>query len=393
MGSSWPHGRSFGGQLRALHILRALRQVGDVTFTLVGSEAADVESMRRTSAEFATLPPVQPVDLPNRGPLNKLRWAFDTRYLNIHGYVATEPDRQRIMAASAEFDLTWVLNSRTPNILRQWEWPHSHLDIDDVPSTYSRSMAASAPRWSSRWKARVQQYLLYRRERLLRARFTTLSVCSDDDRRYLGGGDEIHVIPNGFERPHVAPIRQPSLHPPRIGFIGLFSYTPNRDGVTWFLKECWPDIQRQVPGIRFRLVGRDTDGALKPTQAAVDALGWVANPAEEIATWSAMVVPIRFGGGTRIKLADGFSRKCPIVATPLGAFGYDVRDGNQLRLAQQPAEFTAACVDLVRNPTPASAMAERAWTEFLEKWTWDAIAPKVWAAAADCLRRGQARRR
>ena len=132
--------------------------------------------------------------------------------------------------------------------------------------------------------------------------------------------------------------------------------------------------------------GHDSDGPLKPDAPDVDALGYVPDAASEIATWSAMIIPVRQGAGTRVKIADGFSRKCPIVSTHLGAFGYDVRSGRELLLADKPDDFAAACVSLIRDPTGASAMADRAYAAFLQNWTWDAIAPRVWAAAEDALR-------
>ena len=159
----------------------------------------------------------------------------------------------------------------------------------------------------------------------------------------------------------------------------------------WFLREVWPAVQRAVPGVRFRLIGQDTDGPLQPTDEGVDALGWVADPAAEIARWSAMVVPIRLGGGTRIKLADAFSRRCPVVATPFGAHGYEVEHGKQLLLAGDAAGFAAACIELLRDQARAGRLAEVAWQDFLAHWTWAAINPRIWAAAEDCLRRSSLR--
>ena len=118
-------------------------------------------------------------------------------------------------------------------------------------------------------------------------------------------------------------------------------------------ENCWPAIRKAVPGIRFSLIGKDTDGPLKPLDRDVDVLGWVEDPAGEIATWSATVIPIRFGGGTRIKIADAFSRKCPVVSTRFGAFGYDVHHGNELLLADDndPKAFASSCISLIQNPS------------------------------------------
>lgn len=382
--SSWPLGRSFGGQIRALHIGRALQQVGDVDVLMVGSEAGDQDSQEKTAREFLTLPPITPVLTGSTNVRNKFRRAFDTRFLDIHGYACIAKDRARIDALVDRYDLVWILNSRTPNIIQRWSWPHSHLDIDDIPSTYLRTVAQNGTGIVERLKSGLQQRLMHRRELRFPERFTSVSVCSNEDKAYLAD-ERIHVIPNGFERPASDPPRHPTLHSPRLGFIGLYSYAPNLDGVRWFLSECWPAIRLAVPGIRLRLIGRETDGPLRPTEPDVDALGWVQNPTQEIATWSAMIVPIRFGGGTRIKIAEAFSRKCPAVSTNLGAFGYGVKNGEHLLLADSAREFSNACVALIHNPAQGSHLAENAWSAFLGQWTWDAIATKVRSAASASL--------
>ena len=385
--SSWPHGQSFGGQLRALHITRALRAIGKLTIIVVSSDADDQDARSKTSGEFRLLDPILPRVFPNRSALQKLRWAFDSRYMNLHGCLASEPDRRRLGRSLKDFDLIWVMNSRTPNILHRWQWPRSHLDFDDVPSTYYRSIAGNSSKLMERWRAKALQRLLHRRELLFGQRFTTLSVCSGADKRYLGNYDNIHVIPNGFPRLTSSPLRMLRPNFPRIGFIGLYSYPPNIDGVGWFLKCCWETVRRAVPGVRLRLVGKGTDGVRRPTEPDVDGLGWVDDPTAEIASWSLMIIPIRFGAGTRIKLAEAFSRQCPVVSTRLGAFGYDLSNGRQLLLADTPEDFSRRCIELLQDPAQGVEIAHRAWTEFLEKWTWESISPRVWKAAQDCLSR------
>jgi glycosyltransferase involved in cell wall biosynthesis len=382
--SSWPHDQSFGGQIRALQIGRALQKVGQVTVAVVSSDTATSDVIKRAADEFAVEPPVRVNLEPNRGLIPRLQWALNPRFLNVHGCVANAADRERLLKRLNDFDLVWVQNSRTPNILNQWDWPRAVLDIDDLPSAFQRTVWQNGAGLNEKLKAGVRMRLLQRRERFWKDRFSVLSVCSEADRQHLGGGEHVHVIPNGFERPANEPVRKP-LDPPRIGFIGLYSYSPNLEGMKWFLRECWPLIKRQVPDVRLRLVGKDSDGPLKPNAQDVDALGYVADPADEIATWSAMIIPVRHGAGTRVKIADAFSRKSPVVSTHLGAHGYDVKDGRELLLADHPKDFADACVSVIRDRAAATAMAERAYAAFLEKWTWDAIAPRVWAAAEDAL--------
>lgn len=384
--SCWPHGPAYGGQLRALHIGRALQKLGKVTIAIVTSDVPSSETIKKTADEFALYPPIAVCEHRNRGLAQRFQWAFNPRFLNVHGCQAEVADRNTILSRLENFDLVWVSNSRTPNILNLWRWPNSVLDLDDIPSTFHQSVWQNGAGLKERWKAGIQMQLSRRRERFWKERFNVLSVCSKADRQYLGGGKQIHVIPNGFQRPSIEPARQPA-GPPRIGFIGLYSYAPNLEGVNWFLRECWPQVKQQIPDVRLRLVGKDSDGPLRPSAPDLDALGYLEDPAAEIATWSAMIVPVLHGAGTRVKIADAFSRKCPLVSTSLGAFGYDIQSGHELLLADNANDFANACVSHIRNPSQARQMAESAFAAFLQKWTWDAIAPRVWAAAEDALSR------
>ncbi len=383
----------YGGQLRALHTARALTRFGSVSVLVVNADPVRPDAVHRTRNEFNVVGDFRGVPTPSKTAGERLRWMLDPKYVNVHGHSVNVAEQALASRLCEEVDLVWFLKLRAANVLNRWDWPKSVMDIDDLPSTFDASVVKSSRFLLERINARRRCWVFRRREALLHRRFSVLCVCSDSDRQHLPLKDSVHLIPNGFERPAVEPLRAPRVDPPRIGFIGLYDYEPNRDGVRWFLERCWPPIEAAVPGVRFRLVGKGTDAPDGPKGVNLDALGFVEDSAAEIATWSAMVIPIRLGGGTRIKIADAYSRKCPVVSTSLGAYGYGAEDGKQLRLADTPEQFAAACVDVIQNRAEADAMAERAWTEFLEKWTWDAIAPRVWGAAEDCLRRSRDERR
>ncbi|HEY0341870.1 MAG TPA: glycosyltransferase, partial [Steroidobacteraceae bacterium] len=91
----------------------------------------------------------------------------------------------------------------------------------------------------------------------------------------------------------------------------------------------------------------------------------------EMSTWSVSIVPVLTGGGTRIKIAEAFSRKCPVVSTTLGAYGYEVTDGRELFLADSPAAFAEKCLRILSDTTQASRLSESGWQKFNECWTWD----------------------
>jgi glycosyltransferase involved in cell wall biosynthesis len=379
----WPHGESFGSQLRALQICRSLKELGELSLAVVDYSPGDARTVARTAAEFNVLAHgtyVQQASLPERFH----RWV-SPRAAAPEGFVVKKELGEAVLPRLGEFDLIWLHHLRTANAFPVWRWPNSVMDIDDVPSTYYGSVFRSPGPWGSRLRAGLRMVLWRRRERCLPERFDALAVCSEADRGYLAGTVPVHVIPNGFLRPEVEPERHLS-NPPRIGFIGRFAYPPNLEGMHWFANTCWPLIKQQIPSARLRIVGRESDGPLKPPGPDIDGLGWVEDATPEIATWSAMIVPIRTGAGTRVKMAEAFSRKCPVIATRLGAFGYNVKHGAELLMADEPEEFAAACVRLVRSPKEGATLAEAAWQRFLNEWTWEAIGPRVWAAAKDGMK-------
>lgn len=383
----WPHRGASASEQRALNIGRALADVGRVEMLVVDAEGGEAEWIECPDKEFRVAGSVAVHPKRNRGLYQKLRWALNPKCPYPHGRGVDQDSLIRVLRVAAGFDLLWFCKMQTPNMFPRWAWPRSFVDIDDVPSTYEWSVLQTTLPPRDRLLTLVRYWSWRRRERLLGERFSALGVCSEADERYLrslGVNAPVHVIPNGACRPQAVPARNPA-DPPRLGFIGTFDYPPNPEGLRWFTTNCWPRIKCATSGVRLRVVGRFSDGPLRPVGAGIDALGWVPDIEEEVATWSAMIVPIQVGGGTRGKIAQAFSLKCPVVSTSIGAYGYDAVNGRTMYLADAPEDFARACLDAIQRPAEAAAMAERAWTESLEKWTWDAIRPRVHAAVAACL--------
>ncbi len=377
-----------GSQVRCLNVVRALQQIGKVevvTLNHLGDPAqGSLEAEPGINFAYA----LETQARPNQGLFAKLKWTFDPKTDYPRGHGVTDEALRRISHNVKEFDLVWFYSHRCEASFPNLVWPRSVLDVNDLSSRYERAVLDSGGGPLERLLTVRRMVSWRRRERLLGTRFSVLSTCSQEDKEYLkalGVDAPIHVIPNGFDRPSGEPVRRPAT-PPRIGFIGFLDYLPNSQGLQWFVTKCWPHIKREIPEARLRLVGSGTDGPLKPSGQDIDGLGWLADPSDEIQSWSAMAVPINVGGGTRVKIAHGFSQKCPIVSTSLGALGYGAKDGRELYLADSPEAFAKACIKTIREPEQSSQMAERAWHDFLQKWTWDAVRPRVWAAVEECLR-------
>jgi len=378
----WP--RECGAHVRSLNILRALQQLGHVE--VVGLEGVGSGSTANSDFEFTH---TFRFELrPNRGLSEKIKWTVDPELRFPNGLAVEDEAVRRILPCLGSFDLVWFSTLHAADMFPVAAWPNSVLDIDDLQSSHMRASLDTQTGMWAQVSALRKAFVWKRREKLLGKRFTLLCTCSEGDRQYLtelGTEVPIHVIPNAFEKPGSEPVRSP-VAPPRIGFIGFFEYAPNREGIQWFVDQCWPQIKAAVPDARLRLVGKGSDAIRGILGCDVDPLGWLTDPSDEIRTWSAMVVPVRIGAGTRVKIAQAFSLKCPVVSTTLGAHGYAAVNECEMFLADTAASFSDACVRAMREPALAAEIAERAWRRYLDHWTWEAVRPRVWAAAEDCLR-------
>lgn len=386
--SHWPHAPAYGAQQRVLNIARLLSHFGDVSFVIVPVEREDETTLIRTKQEFDVRAVIRPTTIRRSAWLtHRLRHELDPRYMVTDPSVISESDRQLMCSLIRQHDITWVHTAKVANCFRIYRWPHSVLDVDDLQSRLYKTSSESGDRFLRRILDRRMAWIWRRRERMFRDRFSVLATCSENDRRYLSGQDPIYVIPNGF---HPLQTRHnPSPEAPRIGFLGTCRYMPNGDGVLWFIRDVWPLIKHDFPTAELRLVGLGTDCYFGDRGPDIARLGWLEDPSDEIASWSAMIVPIRVGGGTRVKIAEAFARKCPVVSTTTGAFGYDVSHGKELLIADSAADFATACASLIRNPQLGIEISERAHKKFLERWTWESFRETVGTVLHECLSSGE----
>ena len=367
-------GPEYGAMLRARNVFRLLSRIGEVRVVLANSQVADAGKTSTVGFELAGVMPFY--ETGRTSFANRLRHEFDGKYLNTECQQASAADRQKLESLMAAHDLVWIHGVKIANGFGLWRWPKSVLDIDDIPSSFHRSDMASASGMVQRLKRYRQMRLWQRREKYIRERFDALCVCSPDDFKELGGGQGIFVVPNGFNPPDKLVPRQLSISP-RIGFVGAFQYRPNREGVDWFVQKVWPQILQAQPSARLRLIGKGSEDCHWPEAQNIDRLGFVSNVAEEMATWSLSVVPVFVGGGTRIKIAEAFSRRCPVVSTTLGAHGYGAVDGRELLLADDPKDFSKKCLRILSDARAGEGLADHGWQRFMESWTWDSFAGRV----------------
>ena len=341
---------------------------------IVDPNPVDPETEQRTRAEFNLVRIVRPT-VRKRDWKGRLRHEFDPNYLQTDAYGISADERGEVTRLVSEHDVVWLQCVRTPNRLGIERWPASVLDVDDLPSSLYRSAASISRRPWRRLMDKRMEMIWRRRERLFADRFDILAVCSHQDAGIFRDRP-VEVIPNGFEAEQQAGAARSVTTPPTLGFIGNFRWSPNLDGIEWFISDVWTKVQRAVPQARLKLIGEGSE-KYSSSLRSIEGLGWVENPTDEFARWAAMVVPIRFGGGTRIKIAEAFARRCPVVSTALGAFGYEVQSGTHLELADDPGDFALACARLLEDRAYGERLAAAAHELFCRAHTWSAVEEPV----------------
>jgi glycosyltransferase involved in cell wall biosynthesis len=207
-------------------------------------------------------------------------------------------------------------------------------------------------------------------------------LCSAaDERRLLGEVPKARtaVIPNAADVEYYQPR---STDPPPDGrtvvFFGLLSYVPNVDGVIHFVRDIWPRIAEARPEARCKIIGgRPPPSVLALAGPRVDLTGFVSDLRPHLAAAAVVVVPLRLGGGTRLKIVEAMAMGKPIVSTALGAEGIEAVPGRDLLLADQPAAFADAVNRLLAEPDLAARIGQSARQVAMERYAWSGAARKL----------------
>lgn len=179
----------------------------------------------------------------------------------------------------------------------------------------------------------------------------------------------VTVIPNTYPRPQRPAGNPGSEKSPVVLFQGSLGYPPNIDGAEWLAAEIAPRIRAAVPTTEIRLVGRPATSVSRLHQPGVlTVVGEVASMEGELAGASVAVVPVRYGGGTRVKILESFAHRVPVVSTSLGAEGLDVEDDVHLLIADDPEAFAEATVSLLRDPLLRVRLTEAAEACYLGRY-------------------------
>ena len=184
------------------------------------------------------------------------------------------------------------------------------------------------------------------------------------------------VIPNAADVDYYQP--RPMDPPPdgrTVVYFGLLSTVPNIDAVLYFVQEIWPRIANAHPEARCKIIGGwPPQSLLSLAGPRVELTGFVPDLRPHLAAAAAVVVPLRLGGGTRLKIVEAMAMGKAIVSTTLGAEGIEAVPGRDILIEDQPVAFADAVNRLLAEPSVAARIGQSARRVAVERYAWSAAA-------------------
>lgn len=237
--------------------------------------------------------------------------------------------------------------------------------------------------WGAAFYSLLQWWKLLRYEAKVCRTFDRVIAVSEADREALNRlvpGLEAKVVPNGVDvdfyvnfTPEGPPM--PGWSPHALVFTGKMDFRPNVDAALWFAREILPRVREKFPEARFYVVGRNPHPRLKAIMGREDVVvtGYVEDVRPYLAFASVFVVPVRMGGGTRLKILEAMAMKKAVVSTTIGAEGYPFKHGLHLLLADEPEAFAGAICHLLSSEAERTGLGEEAFKLVNERYRWEHI--------------------
>jgi glycosyltransferase involved in cell wall biosynthesis len=375
VGGLWPP--NTGGRLRSLHMIAELSQRHQVRLLTTQRLADEPASLR------ARLPACERIDaipytLPKQGtarfalavarswaspyPADLWRWRIPAVRARIREWI-----KEGVDLCVADFLVAMPnlpTRTSTPVVLFEHNveymiWKRLH-EVEKRP--WRRALLALEWRKMRHYEAQA----------CARAGLTV--AVSDADRALLAAnapGADIRAIGTGVDTAYFHPNGAVEA-PATLVFTGSMDWYPNEDAVLYFIATMLPELRREVPGLSLAVVGRDPSDRLRAACAAVGVhvTGTVADVRPYVAEAAVYIVPLRIGGGTRLKIFEALAMGKAVVSTQVGAEGLPIVSGQHFLQADSPADFAQAVVTLLKDPDRRHAlgMAGRRLVE--ERYSW-----------------------
>lgn len=359
-----------GGKLRTYNILRHLAATHEVTYLSYYGGPWDQNYEHEILKHVRGTVPVHTTDAAGSGLLRYidylLRLPQATPYSVSRFTSAKVREIIRKLKAREFYDVAVCdFLASTLNFPHDLTVP-TVLFQHNVETLLWRRRAQFEEKWPDRWGAKIEYAKMSRFEAAQVKRFHHVLAVSQEDATVMSTMVDpirISVIPTGVDLSTYRYDPELRVKRPLVVFTGSMDWPPNIDGVVYFCRNIWPRVLGQVPAARFRIVGRKPHRRVRELACdSIEVTGTVPDIVDHVREAAVVVVPLRMGGGTRIKIYEAMAMGKAIVSTRVGAEGLEVCDGHDIFLADEPEHFadyviTLLCDETTRRQCESAAAA------------------------------------
>lgn len=382
-----------GGKLRTWHLMRQLARGHDisyVSFADASTTAADVAGMREVASHVVTIPRTEPAKGTARFYLDAMQYLVDRVPYAVAKYRSAAYRRAiEQLLATRQFDAI-VCDFLVPVVNLPDALPcPAILFTHNVESEIWRRHGETAENAVSRRLLQTQWQRMLRFERAALGRFDLVLAVSDADRQTFGRlfpdalTAPVHVVATGVDTAYFAPMNDgDSEKRAHLVFTGSMDWLPNEDGMQYFVREILPRIRQYEPDATLSIIGRSPTPAVRrlASEHGVRVTGSVDDVRPHVAEGSVYVVPLRIGGGTRLKIFEAMAMGKAVVSTTIGAEGLPVTPEQHILIGDEPQQFAEAVVRLIRDEKMRRRLETEARKLVVERYDWSAVAHDFEAA-------------
>jgi sugar transferase (PEP-CTERM/EpsH1 system associated) len=377
------HPLDSGGRIRTYHMLRGLRGRAHVAYLTLDDGTAGPDA-RASAREYCD----EVITVPFSPPVKGTPAYYAALVRNLASRLPYAVARYRSPAMREAITRT-VRERRVDLVVCDFLVPAVNVPAGlavpavlfqhNVEAVIWARRAQVATSFAARAYMREQWRRMRAFERRECRRFDHVIAVSEVDRdtfRDEYGVRSVSAIPTGVDVDFFHPSPNTATAATEMVFVGSMDWMPNSDAVAWFATDILPLVRRQISDARLTIVGRDPTPAVRELALRVPGVrvtGTVPDIRPYLAGGAVVVVPLRVGGGTRLKIFEAMAMEKAIVSTRIGAEGLPVRDGDELLLADDAPSFAAAVVRLLQDPVAARRLGEAAAVRVRQDFGWAAV--------------------
>lgn len=387
-----PYPPDYGAAIRTYYILREVAQRYEVSVALLGEENS--EAILRKSglrlADVATVPiPEVPGQFTKRlhQLASLLGWRSSVSLIQRSSRLKEEIQR---LASDSRFDLVHIEHYPMAVHLEDIGLPKI-VDAHNVEYDSLRRLAEVSSSPGRRFFYELESRKMKSEELRVYRDCSCVFAASERDAQILSptlDGTPVVVVPNGVDTDAFSP-KEVEPAPASLVFVGALNYAPNADGVTHFLREIYPLVKEREPRVTLTIVGGGVPAWLSRIEdPSITVTGYVKDVGPYIHGASVVIVPLRAGGGTRLKVLEAMASGKAIVSTSIGCEGIEASHQETLLVADTPREFADSVLRLIKDVPAGRQMGARAREMARAIYDWRVIGEKIAEAYGKVLSRG-----